>query len=207
MGVVSAPEIEFCASRILEIHTTAPHGHPAFVLAPETIQVVTMPAVAETFQAVINEMTHGIDFKLINLLHAENANVIHEDLNTSIDNPENRWNIHPGLYDTLTSRAKLSSYGQLSYCAWSFGIFDKFRRHKTKNSVGWQIAMNVKIGFKLQVTATPEFHSLYDWCFQTMWLFSGAPDDPEDDTVIERHGAEEIVFRSKEFDECYPGRK
>jgi hypothetical protein len=40
-----------------------------------------------------------------------------------------------------------------------------------------------------------------------MWLFSGAPDDPEDDTVIERHGAEEIVFRSKEFDECYPGRK
>jgi len=51
--------------------------------------------------------------------------------------------------------------------------------------VGWQIAMNAKIGFKLHVTATQGFHSLYDWCYQTMWLFSGVPDDPEDDTVME----------------------
>ena len=100
-------------------------------------------------------------------------------------------------YDTLTSRAKPSSNGQLSYSAWSFGIFDESHRYKTKNSVGWEIAMYAKIGFKLQVTATPGFHSLYDWCFQTMWLFSGAPDDPEDDTVMEKHGAEALYSAVK----------
>jgi hypothetical protein len=50
--------------------------------------------------------------------------------------------------------------------------------------------MNVSIGFNLQVTATPGFHSLYDWCFQTMWLFSRAPEDPQDETVMEMHGAD-----------------
>ena len=57
--------------------------------------------------------------------------------------------------------------------------------------------MNAKIGFKLQVTATPGFHSLYDWCFPTMWLFSGAPEDPEDDTVMEKHGAEALYSTVK----------
>ena len=127
-----------------------------------------MPGVAETFKSVIDEMTHGTDFKLVNLLHAENGNLTHKSLNTSIDEPANRWIIHLLSYDTLTSIAIPSSDGQLSNCAWSFGIFDESHRYKTKTSVGWQIAMNAKIGFKLQVTATPEFHSLYDWCFQTM---------------------------------------
>jgi hypothetical protein len=183
--------------RLLEIQSTPPHGHPALISALEPILVVTMPGVAETFKSVIDEMTFGTDFKLVNLLHAENANLTHEDLNTSIDEPENRWNIHLVSYDTLTSRAKPSSNGQLSYCSWSFGIFDESHRYKTKNSVGWQIAMNAKIGFKLQVTATPGFHSLYDWCFQTMWLFSGAPEDPEDDTVMEKHGAETLYSAVK----------
>jgi len=49
--------------------------------------------------------------------------------------------------------------------------------------------MNAIIGFKLQVTSTPGFHSLYDRCYQAMWLFSGAPDDPEDETVKEKYGA------------------
>jgi hypothetical protein len=63
--------------------------------------------------------------------------------------------------------------------------------------VGWQIAMNAKIGLKLQVTATPGLHSFNDWCFQTMWLFSGAPEDPEDDTVMEKHGAEALYCTLK----------
>jgi len=63
--------------------------------------------------------------------------------------------------------------------------------------VGWQIAMNAKIGLKLQVTATPGFNSLYDWCFQTMWLFSGGPEDPEDDTGMEKHGAETLYSAVK----------
>jgi hypothetical protein len=80
-------------------------------------------------------------------------------------------------YDTLSSRAKPSRNGQLSYWAWSPGIFDESHGYKTKNNVGWQIVMNAKIGFKLRVTATSGFHSLYSWCYEMMWLFSGAPDD------------------------------
>jgi hypothetical protein len=52
--------------------------------------------------------------------------------------------------------------------------------------------MNMRIGWKPQVTATPGLHSLYDWCFQTMWLFSGAPEDPEDETLMEKHSAEAL---------------
>jgi len=57
--------------------------------------------------------------------------------------------------------------------------------------------MNARIGFKLQVIATPGFHSLYDWCFQMMWLFPGAPEYPEDDTVMEKHSAEVLYSAVK----------
>jgi hypothetical protein len=50
--------------------------------------------------------------------------------------------------------------------------------------------MNPKIGFKLQVTAILRFHALNNWYFQTMWLFSDPPEDPEDDTVMGKHCAE-----------------
>jgi hypothetical protein len=123
--------------RLLEIQATPPHGHSALVLGLEPILVVTMPGVAQTFKTVIDKMTHGTDFKLVNLLHAENASLTHGNQNTSIDKPENRWNIHLVSYDTLTSRAKPSSNGQLSYCEWSFGIFNESHWYKTKNSVGW----------------------------------------------------------------------
>jgi hypothetical protein len=73
-----------------------------------------------------------------------------------------------------------------------FGIFDESHRYKTKHSMGWRIAMNGRIRFKLQVTATPRFHSLYEWCFQTTWLFSGAREDPEDETVMEMHRADAL---------------
>jgi len=181
----------------LEIQTTPPHGHPALVSGLEPILVATMHRVAEISKTVIDEMTHGTDFKLVNFLHAENANITHEDMNTSIDELKNRCNIHLVSYDTLTSRAKSSSNGQLSYCAWSFGIFDESHQYKTKSSVGWQIAMNAKIGFQLQLTATPGFHSLHVLCFQTMWLFSDSPDDSEDDTFMEKHGAEGLYSTAK----------
>jgi len=57
--------------------------------------------------------------------------------------------------------------------------------------------MNTKIGFKFQVTATLGLNSLYNWCYQTMWLFSGALDDPEDNTVGEEHVAEELYSAVK----------
>jgi len=75
--------------RLLEIQTTLLHGHPAHISAHEPILVVTMPWVAETFKTVIDEMTHGTDFKLVNMLHPANAYLTHEDLNTSVDQPEN----------------------------------------------------------------------------------------------------------------------
>ena len=78
-----------------------------------------------------------------------------------------------------------------------FWHFDESHQCKTENSIGWRIAMNARIAFKLQLTATPGFNSLYDWCFQTMWLFSGAPEDPEDDTVIKRKGAKALYSAVK----------
>ena len=179
---------------LLEIQTTPSHRDTALISAHEPILVVTMPAVSETFKTVIDEMTHGTDFKLVNLLLAENANLTHEDLDSSIDEPENRWNIHLVLYDTLTSRAKPSSNGRHSHCLWSFGIFDECHPYKTNNSVGWRIVTNARNAFKLQVTVTPGFHSLHDWCYQAMWLFSGAPKVPEDEPVMEKHGADVLYF-------------
>jgi hypothetical protein len=48
-----------------------------------------MPGVAEAFKTVIDVITQGTDFKHVILLHAENANLTNENLNTSIDEPEN----------------------------------------------------------------------------------------------------------------------
>jgi hypothetical protein len=67
----------------------------------------------------------------------------------------------------------------------------------TKNCVGWGIVTNTRIGFKLQVTATPGFHSLYDLCNQVMWLYSSEPEDPEDETVMEEHDADALCSAVK----------
>jgi len=141
--------------RLSEIQTTPLQGHPAPTSALEPILVVTMPGVAGMLNSVIDEMTYRTEFKLVNMLHAENANPTNKYLNTSIDEPESRWIIHVVSYDTLTSRAKPSSNGYLSYCGWSFVIFDESHQYKTKNGVGRQIVMTTRIGFKQQVTATP----------------------------------------------------
>jgi hypothetical protein len=122
---------------LLEIQTTPPHGHPALNTAHETIVVETMPGVAEAFKTVIDELTHGTDFKLVNLLNTENEDLTHEDLNTSIDELGNRWNNHLESNDTLTSTAKRSSNGRLLHCLWRFGIFDDSDRYQTKSSLGW----------------------------------------------------------------------
>ena len=63
--------------------------------------------------------------------------------------------------------------------------------------MGWRIVTNARIGFNLLDTATPGFHSLYDWCYQAMWLFSGAPEDPEDETVMEMHGTNALYSTVK----------
>jgi hypothetical protein len=55
--------------------------------------------------------------------------------------------------------------------------------------VGCRVAINARFGLEHQVTATPGFHSPYDWYFQTMWLISDAPEDSDDDTIMENRGA------------------
>jgi hypothetical protein len=101
---------------LLEIELTPSHRHPIQISALEPIMVITIPRVEEAFKSVLDEMTNGTDFKLAKLSHAENTNLTQNVLNISIDELENGWNIHPDLLHTFTSKAKLSSNGQLSYC-------------------------------------------------------------------------------------------
>jgi len=42
-----------------------------------------------------------------------------------------------------------------------------------------------------------EFCSLYDWCYQVMWLFSVTPENPEIDSVMEKHGADALYSAVK----------
>jgi len=52
--------------------------------------------------------------------------------------------------------------------------------------------MQVTIGFKSTVKATLGFHSIYHWCYQTIRVFSGAPENPADDIVMEKYCAEAV---------------
>jgi len=105
-----------------EIKSTPLQGHRVLTSAFELILVVTMPRVAKMFKSVIDEMTYGTDCELIHLLHVDNGYLTQEDLNTNIEEPENRCRNHLVSYDTSTSRAKPSSKGQLSHCSWWFGF-------------------------------------------------------------------------------------
>jgi hypothetical protein len=99
-------------SRLLEMQSKPPQGHPALISVLEPILAAGMPRVAERFNCVIEEITHGTIFNRVNLLYAYNANLTHEDRNLSIDKPEYCWNILIVSSDTLSSRAKPSSNGQ-----------------------------------------------------------------------------------------------
>jgi hypothetical protein len=44
---------------------------------------------AETFKSVNDKMMYGTESKLVNMFHAGNVKFTYEDLNTSIDKPEN----------------------------------------------------------------------------------------------------------------------
>jgi hypothetical protein len=76
--------------RRIEIQTTPLQGYPVITSAHEPIMVVTRPRVAEKFKIVIYTMTDATVIKLIHLLQPENANLAYEDLNTCLDEPQNR---------------------------------------------------------------------------------------------------------------------
>jgi len=184
-------------SHHLEIQTTPPWGDPELTSALKPILVVWVPRGAETFNDGIDVVTFRSDLKLTNSLHAEQVSIPQADLNTNIEEPENQLNFPLGSRATLTSRIKPSSNGQLSYHLWSFGIFDEFHQYKIKNCMGWQIAMKARIGFKLQVTAKQGFHSFNNWCYHMMWQFAWVPEDPNDDTVMEKHGGDALYSAVK----------
>jgi hypothetical protein len=174
-GIVSAEWKRYPLERLnsvpchlLEIPTTPPDVHPALVSPLVRILLAPMHRAAATFKTIIIEITHGTNFDLVNMLHAKNTYLIMKDLNTSIDELETKWTIHLVKYDILTSRVTPSSNGRLSYRLWSFGIFGESQWYYTTNSIGRQILINTQFGFKLQVKAKPAFHSLYDWCYETM---------------------------------------
>jgi len=105
------------------IQNTPPLGHPTLRSSHESMSVVTIARVEESFESVIDRLTYGPNFKLIMLLHTENVNLTYKDLNTSTEKPENWWNIHLVSYDTITSALEPLSNGQLSHCTWSFWDF------------------------------------------------------------------------------------
>jgi len=67
-----------------------------------------MQRVAERSKWINDEMTFKTNFTLAHLLHAENANHTHEDLNRSINMLENEWIIQVVLQDILSTRVKPS---------------------------------------------------------------------------------------------------
>jgi hypothetical protein len=87
-----------------------------------------MPGGAKTFKTAINEMTHWTEFKLPNLLYTENLNLTHKDLSPSNVVPENRLSINLVLNNTVTARLKPLNNGHLSFCAWSWRMFDESHR-------------------------------------------------------------------------------
>jgi hypothetical protein len=59
-------------------------------------------------------MTYGTNSNLIILLHAENATLTNQDLNTSLDEQDTQWNVHLVLNDNFSLSPKPSSTSQLS---------------------------------------------------------------------------------------------
>ena len=98
-------------------------------------------------------------------------NLAHKYLKISVEELENRLNIHLDLYDNFICRLKQSSNSQLQCCPRSFGIRDESHQYKTKNGMGWQIAMKAKIGIQLQAPAILEFLSLLVWCYLVLQQF------------------------------------
>ena len=80
--------------RLLVLLTTPLARYPMATSVFEPILVVSLPESAEAFKSVIDQMTYGTDYQLVNMLDTENVNIRNEDLHTSIDELQNQWNIY-----------------------------------------------------------------------------------------------------------------
>jgi hypothetical protein len=138
---------------LTEIQQPAPQGPPALQSALEPILVAKNPGVTESVNSVIDKKKNGTEFKLINLLHMEHANLTPHYVNSNIHKVETCWNIHLGSYDIVISSAKLSSNKQLSYWACSFWMVDESYQYMSRISERWSIVLQARIRFQLQIAA------------------------------------------------------
>jgi hypothetical protein len=78
---------------LTEIQQPPPQGPQALQSALEPILVVKNPGVTESVNSVIDKKKNGTEFKLINLLHMEHANLTPHYVNSNIHKVETCWNI------------------------------------------------------------------------------------------------------------------
>ena len=151
---------------------------------------VVLPSVRETFLAATRTITSGTRFAVRDLSGDGGWELGHTHLNFSMSHPKRMWDIHVITYNAFTQRAQRNPSGrprQLTDCTWSWGIFDESHRYKGPQSIGWRVAMKAEIGFKVQVTATPAYHSLRDWANLSRWLLA-IPHEVEVAESVSRHG-------------------
>ena len=151
---------------------------------------MVLPSVCETFVAAMRTITHGTRFAIRDLSAEGGSELRHTHLNFSMNHLACMWNIHVITYNAITERSQRnpsSSPRQLTDCTWKWGIFDESHRYKTPKSIGWKVAMEAKIGFKVQVTTTPAYHSLRDWTNISRSLFD-IPNEVEMPDSVSYHG-------------------
>ena len=140
--------------------------------------------------ATTKTITAGTSFTIRDLSAEGDAEMSHTHLNISVKFPERTWDIHVITYNALMERGQRNHNGtprQLTSCTWSWGIFDESHRYKGPKSIGWKVVSKADIGFKVQVTATPAYHSLRDWAHLMRWLFA-IPEVAEDLDAVAKHG-------------------
>jgi len=125
---------------------------------------------AGELKGVIDEMTTKIDFNLVNLVDRKVRNTCMKIYTAAMTSCET--DRISTLFCTVPQQPERNHQAiwQLSYSTWHLGIIAQSHLYKKIISSGRQNAMKVRIGFKRQVIGILGFHSLFDWCYLTMWL-------------------------------------
>jgi hypothetical protein len=142
-----------------------------------------------TLIGATNTITKGTPFSVCDLGTEDAGDLTHAHLNLCVEHHERWCNIHESTYDTLTSLAQRyvnNTVCKLTNCQWSWGIFDDTHRFNGPKSKGWSVVSEAQIGYKVQVTVMPAYHSLKVWGNTTQWLFT-IPDAPENEHAVEEH--------------------
>jgi hypothetical protein len=77
--------------------------HLAPILLQDPILVITTLGVTKAKSYVIPKMTYKTSLKQVNMLYVDNANVTHQNPNTTTYTWENPWNVHIASYNTILS--------------------------------------------------------------------------------------------------------